>query len=53
MTDVNNQILNELAEVNSHLRTLEADIQKLVLALARAEAKETTSTSATSFQKRS
>jgi len=50
---MNHQILKELAEVNFHLRKLRADIQKLVSALARAEAEKTTNASATSFQKRS
>lgn len=47
------QILKELVEVNLHLRSLEAEIQKLVSVLLRAEAARATTSSATSFQKRS
>ena len=47
------EVLKALAEINSTLSSLRAEIQKLVSALSRAEAEKTAATTATSFQKRS
>ena len=51
--EINEQILKELAEINSPLKTLSADVHKLSVALVQAEADKTSTASATSFQKRS